>query len=127
MANSGPGQVDVSPAELDRVARRAAIRANLKNEFNRKHYNPYRYIYHVDMNDPAVSRFMAAKVSRYDYWKPTWKSFFGWAGMTIVPVIAYGYYLKCARDEQERLYRSGAVATKDRTYKWTWVSSQIGI
>ena len=41
--------VDVSPEELDRIQRRAAIRSKLRNEFNRICYNPYRQIYRIEL------------------------------------------------------------------------------
>jgi hypothetical protein len=40
---------DISPIELDKINRRAAIRKELKAEFNRKMYNPYRQIYRIEM------------------------------------------------------------------------------
>ena len=39
--------VDISFEELDKIKRRADIRRNLQNEFNRVIYNPYRQVYRV--------------------------------------------------------------------------------
>lgn len=40
---------DVSPEEMDRIKRRAEIRARLKAEFNRQYYNPYRQVYQAEL------------------------------------------------------------------------------
>ena len=50
-------QFDTSRAELDRVARRAAIRRQLKAEFNRINDNPYRHVYNVEIVSSSYQTF----------------------------------------------------------------------
>ncbi|CAG2106750.1 unnamed protein product [Medioppia subpectinata] len=46
---SGPNQYHESAQEIERIQRRAQIRRNLKSEFNRIYYNPYKAAAHVEM------------------------------------------------------------------------------
>lgn len=46
--------IDYSPEELDRIRRRQEIRRNLKAEFNRQAYNPYRQVYRVELVSRCV-------------------------------------------------------------------------
>lgn len=117
--------VDVSPAEWDRVQRRVAIRQQLKTEFNRQNYNPYRYVYRVELLDPAIQRFMAARASRYEYWKPTWKGFWGFMGLQIFPILFYSMYLTWEQRTKEMKYRSGEISYRDRKGKHVFVPDHV--
>lgn len=37
---------------------------------------------------------MAAHKSRYDYWKPTWKQFFFFFGVQILPILLFARRLR---------------------------------
>ena len=41
--------LDYSPEQLDRIRRRQDIRRELKDEFNRQCYNPYRNVYRIEL------------------------------------------------------------------------------
>lgn len=41
--------IDYSPDELDRIRRRQEIRRELKDEFNRQCYNPYRNVFRIEL------------------------------------------------------------------------------
>lgn len=75
--------------------------------------------------DPAVQRFMAARASHYDYWRPTWKSFWFFIGVQIVPMIGYSYMLAYEAKTKETAYREGRVPAKDRLYKHIFVSDNL--
>ena len=42
-------QYHESPEEIERIHRRREIRSKLQAEFNRKAYNPYRYVNHIEI------------------------------------------------------------------------------
>lgn len=44
-----PPQYDLSPEEIDKIRRRRDIRRNLKEQFNRIYYEPYRYLNRVEL------------------------------------------------------------------------------
>jgi hypothetical protein len=117
--------VDVSAAEFDRIQRRAAMRAELKAEFNRQEYNPYRMAYRVEFHDPAVERFMAARVHMFDYWKPTWKSFWGFVAVNIAPIGIYAAYLTIEGRDRETKFRSGEIDPRARGWKTNYVPDNL--
>ena len=71
---------------------------------------------------------MAARASRYEFTKPTWKSFFLYFGVILPPMVFVGWYMDrervgppvclsrslpltpiCPQVKKERLYRSGLI------------------
>ncbi|RWS04515.1 hypothetical protein B4U79_04276 [Dinothrombium tinctorium] len=110
----GDNQYDLSPYELDKIRRRREIRERLRHEFNKKYFNPYNSAYRVVPTDPMVQRFMAARVSFYDYWKPSWRSFFQWFGLQVAPVIVFTVLVTYERKNREKKYKSGEISYEER-------------
>jgi hypothetical protein len=121
----GDQQYDVSAAEMDRMKRRAEIRTKLQAEFNRMTYNPYRMVHRIEMLDPAVQRFMAAHVARFDYWKPDWKSFWIYLGTHFVPIALFAWVLGNDKTQFERKCRTGEISYHDREFKFGFTGSSI--
>ena len=117
--------IDVSAAEFDRIQRRAAIRSDLKAEFNRQLYNPYRKVYRVDFHDPAIERFMAARSACAEYWKPTWKSFWTFVGLQLVPIGLYSWWLTIEARDRENKFRSGEIDPRARGWKHNEVPDNL--
>jgi len=114
---TGLQQFDASAVEADKVRRRNQIRRQLKNEFNRLHYNPYKLASHVEILDPAIQRYMAMRASMYDYWKPSWRSFFTYFGLTFLPVFGFGYILMVRKRNFDMKCRTGEIPYELRKHK----------
>jgi len=113
----GSAQYDTSAMEVEQIRKRAEIRRALKQEFNRQYYDPYRFINQVEMLDPSIQRFMAMRASMYDYWKPTWKSFYTYYSMILIPILGTGHYDYKKKLKLDNQVRSGQLKYEDRLYK----------
>ncbi|KAI2805681.1 hypothetical protein RDWZM_008872 [Blomia tropicalis] len=103
-----------SPEELDRIKRRREIRMRLQHEFNRVAYSPYRMAHHVEVLDPAVSRYTAMRASIYEYWKPNWSNFWKFAFLTHIPIalLSYRLYTKMVKVDED--CKSGKIPYEKR-------------
>lgn len=63
-------------------------------------------------------RFQAMRVSHYDHFKPTYKSFKTGFFTVVFPIVAFALAFKYERDSREEKYRNGEVAYKDRLFKF---------
>ncbi|CAG2106752.1 unnamed protein product [Medioppia subpectinata] len=111
---SGPNQYHESAQEIERIQRRAQIRRNLKSEFNRIYYNPYKAAAHVEMLDPAVQRFMAMRATYWQYWKPSWRSFANFFVASFLPIWGWGYFINYKRREFDAKCRTGEIRVHQR-------------
>lgn len=58
------------------------------------------------------------RVSHYDHFKPTGRSFKVGFFSVIFPIVAFAFAFKYERDGREEKYRTGQVAYKDRLFKF---------
>lgn len=58
------------------------------------------------------------RVSHYDHFKPTFKSFKVGFLTVVFPILFFAFAFKYERDYKEDLYRTGKVAYKDRLFKF---------
>jgi len=94
--------------------------AELRKEFFKQTNNPYRHMtaeggHHFD---PAMYRFQAMRVSHYDHFKPTYKSFKTGFFCVVFPIVFFALAFKWQRDGNEEKFRTGQVAYKDRWFKF---------
>lgn len=57
------------------------------------------------------------RVSGVEHFKPTSKTLQALM-IVVVPMLAYGYWIKSDRDAREQEFRTGQVAYKDRRFKF---------
>lgn len=63
-------------------------------------------------------RFNAMRVSHYEHFKPTFRSFKVGFLLVVGPILATAYLFKSTRSAQEEKFRTGQVAYKDRLFKF---------
>jgi NADH dehydrogenase (ubiquinone) 1 beta subcomplex subunit 4 len=63
-------------------------------------------------------RFQAMRVSNYEHFKPTFKSFKTGFLCVVAPILVMAYVFQWERKGKEDLYRTGQVAYKDRLFKF---------
>lgn len=63
-------------------------------------------------------RFQAMRVSHFDHFKPTFRSFkLGFLGV-VLPIILFAKAMEYERAGREAKYKTGQVAYKDRLFKF---------
>lgn len=65
-----------------------------------------------------MQRFQAMRVSNFEHFKPTLKSFGTGMFVVVLPIIAYTWFLKYERDTREAAVRTGQVSYRDRKFKF---------
>ncbi|KAF2365988.1 NADH:ubiquinone oxidoreductase subunit NDUFB4 [Trinorchestia longiramus] len=100
------------------IEKRAKMKANLKAQFIRQQYNPYRFINgNEPIFDPAVQRWMSMRACTQDFFKATPKtSYLGL--LNILPVAVLTYIVHNLRAKNENMYRSGEISYRDRHPKF---------
>lgn len=68
--------------------------------------------------DLGLARFQAMRVSNFEHFKPTGRSFKIGMLTVVLPIVGYAWMLKRERDAREAQYRTGQVAYKDRRFKF---------
>jgi NADH dehydrogenase (ubiquinone) 1 beta subcomplex subunit 4 len=58
------------------------------------------------------------RVSHYEHFKPTYRSFKTGFLCVVFPILAFAYAFKWERDGKEEKYRTGKVAYADRMFKF---------
>ncbi|CAK6971252.1 NADH dehydrogenase 1 beta subcomplex subunit 4 [Thunnus albacares] [Scomber scombrus] len=96
---------DVRRAEEDR----AAIRANLKRQYQMQLNNPHRKEL---IEDPALTRWVFARTNPYTYFKPTYKTSLIGAMFGVVPLFVLYYVFKTDRDRKEEQIKAGTLERK---------------
>ncbi|XP_055595276.1 uncharacterized protein LOC129745913 [Uranotaenia lowii] len=99
---------------------KAARRAALRNEYWRTMTNPHAHLHgeSTGVFDAGIARFQAMRVSHFEHFKPTGKTFKIGMLMTVIPIVVYSWMMKNERDGREHQYRTGQVAYKDRRFKF---------
>ncbi|KAH8306010.1 hypothetical protein KR018_010741 [Drosophila ironensis] len=102
------------------VKRKHEHTLKLRNEYLKQSSNPYRHATGEGgtVFDAGLSRFQAMRVSHYEHFKPTGKSFRTGLFAVVLPITLYAWALKSERDCREQKYRTGQVAYKDRQFKF---------
>ncbi|BFG03846.1 uncharacterized protein DMAD_02975 [Drosophila madeirensis] len=92
----------------------------LRNEYLKQSSNPFRHATGEGgtVFDAGLARFQAMRVSNYEHFKPTGKSFRTGLFAVVLPIVIYAWALKSERDGREEQYRTGQVAYKDRQFKF---------
>jgi len=111
-------QYDVAAEEVRKVAARRELRARMKDYYQKERGHPYKQGGGGYLFDPAVQRFMSARATKYDFFKPTGRGFFNYFASVWLPIFGFAYYLRWYRGRKEQKLRSGQVAYKDRDFKY---------
>ncbi|KAG8009406.1 NADH dehydrogenase [ubiquinone] 1 beta subcomplex subunit 4 [Nibea albiflora] len=89
---------------------RAALQANLKREYQMQLNNPHRKEL---VEDPALTRWVHARASPYNYFRPTLKTSLLGAMFGVVPLFALYFIFRTDRDRKEAQIKDG---TMKRTF-----------
>ncbi|XP_050296023.1 NADH dehydrogenase [ubiquinone] 1 beta subcomplex subunit 4 [Anthonomus grandis grandis] len=113
-------QLDVSPEARQIAEEKTQRKLVLRNEFLKLKSDPFRHAIGEGgaVFDSKFLRLQSMQVHYYDYFKPKGKNVLSGILMMVVPMFAYGYFIKSQRDDLEAKYRRGEVAYKDRDSKW---------
>lgn len=65
-----------------------------------------------------MQRFQAMRVSHFEHFKPTAKSFGMGMACVVLPIVGYCWFLKNERDGREAAVRTGQVSYRDRKFKF---------
>lgn len=68
--------------------------------------------------DAAMQRYIAMKVSGFEYFKPSGKNVLYGLAFMVIPMVGFGYLVQKTRNDQEARIRRGEVAYKDRNFKF---------
>ncbi|KAM8822697.1 NADH dehydrogenase [ubiquinone] 1 beta subcomplex subunit 4 [Spinachia spinachia] len=88
---------------------RAALRANLKRQYQVQLNNPHRKAL---IHDPALIRWEFARANPYTTFRPTMKTSLMGALFGIVPIVGFYFIFKTDRDKKEAQYKAGTVNPK---------------
>ncbi|KAH7641432.1 NADH dehydrogenase (ubiquinone) B15 subunit [Dermatophagoides farinae] len=113
----GKKQYWESPEEIEKIMKRREIRHRLQQEFNRINYNPYRMQQHIELLDPAISRYSAMRASIYEHWKPNWRGFWKWSFVSYIPIVLMAYRLTGYMQEVNADCRTGAIPYERREFR----------
>uniref|UniRef100_A0A3Q3QHE0 NADH dehydrogenase [ubiquinone] 1 beta subcomplex subunit 4 n=1 Tax=Monopterus albus TaxID=43700 RepID=A0A3Q3QHE0_MONAL len=91
---------DFRRAEEDR----AAIRANLKRQYQLQLNNPLRKEL---IEDPALTQWVYARTNPYPHFRPTYKTSLLGAVFGVVPLFVMYYIFKTDRDRKEEQIKAG--------------------
>uniref|UniRef100_Q6IDF5 NADH dehydrogenase [ubiquinone] 1 beta subcomplex subunit 4 n=1 Tax=Drosophila melanogaster TaxID=7227 RepID=Q6IDF5_DROME len=110
----------LSNEEQEFIKRKHEATLKLRQEFLKQSSNPYRHATGEGgtVFDAGLARFQAMRVSNYEHFKPTGKSFRTGLFAVVLPIALYAWALKAERDGREEKYRTGQVAYKDRQFKF---------
>uniref|UniRef100_UPI0037E99DB3 NADH dehydrogenase [ubiquinone] 1 beta subcomplex subunit 4 n=1 Tax=Semicossyphus pulcher TaxID=241346 RepID=UPI0037E99DB3 len=89
---------------------RAALRANLKRQYQTQLNNPHRKEL---IEDPALTRWVYARTNPYPHFRPTFKTSLLGAMFGVVPLFVLYFVFKTDRDRKEAMIKAG---TLDRKY-----------
>ncbi|XP_072932466.1 NADH dehydrogenase [ubiquinone] 1 beta subcomplex subunit 4 [Epargyreus clarus] len=108
----------ISESEYQVIQKQAARRAELRKEFLKQRTNPWKnaaeagYVF-----DPAHQRFVALKVTQFEYFKPNRSNALFGIFAVVVPMLTYGYLIWNQRNDREQKIRRGELVYKDRLFK----------
>uniref|UniRef100_E6ZIJ4 NADH dehydrogenase [ubiquinone] 1 beta subcomplex subunit 4 n=1 Tax=Dicentrarchus labrax TaxID=13489 RepID=E6ZIJ4_DICLA len=88
---------------------RAALRANLKREYQIQLNNPHRKEL---IEDPALTHWVKARASPYTYFRPTFKTSLLGAMFGVAPLFILYFIFKTDRDRKEAQIAAGTLERK---------------
>ncbi|TMS08962.1 NADH dehydrogenase [ubiquinone] 1 beta subcomplex subunit 4 [Larimichthys crocea] len=88
---------------------RAALRAELKRQYQTQLNNPHRKEL---IEDPALTRWVYARANPYTYFRPTFKTSLLGAMFGVVPLFALYFIFKTDRDRKEAQIKAGTLERK---------------
>ncbi|XP_060920394.1 NADH dehydrogenase [ubiquinone] 1 beta subcomplex subunit 4 [Labrus mixtus] len=88
---------------------RAAIRANLKRQYQMQLNDPHRKAL---VDDPALTRWVYARANPYPFFRPTFKTSLLGAMFGVVPLVVLYYVFKTDRDRKEAMIKAGTLDRK---------------
>ncbi|XP_039982669.1 NADH dehydrogenase [ubiquinone] 1 beta subcomplex subunit 4 [Xiphias gladius] len=100
---------NLSPEQRRAEEDRAAVRANLKRQYQTQLNNPHRKEL---IEDPALTRWVYARANPYLYFKPTYKTSLLGTMFGVVPLFALYYIFKTDRDQKEEQIKAGTLERK---------------
>jgi len=105
--------------ELDKAARRSAIRTALKQEYFVKYFNPFRLVHAEPVLDSGLQRYMAARAKQHEYFKVTWPTM-RFMFMEVAQFGVFMYVCHQYRVRREASFRNGEVKPRDRPDRWLY-------
>ncbi|XP_028289003.1 NADH dehydrogenase [ubiquinone] 1 beta subcomplex subunit 4 [Parambassis ranga] len=100
---------NLSPDQRRTEEARAAIRADLKRQYQTQLNNPHR---NELIEDPALNRWVFARANPYSYFKPTFKTSLLGAMFGVVPLFVLYFVFKTDRDRKEQQINAGTLERK---------------
>ncbi|XP_023272701.1 NADH dehydrogenase [ubiquinone] 1 beta subcomplex subunit 4 [Seriola lalandi dorsalis] len=100
---------NLSPDQRRAEEDRAALRANLKRQYQTQLNNPLRKEL---IEDPALTRWVYARANPYLYFKPSYKTSLLGAMFGVVPLFVLYYVFKTDRNRKEEQIKAGILARK---------------
>ncbi|XP_034562697.1 NADH dehydrogenase [ubiquinone] 1 beta subcomplex subunit 4 [Notolabrus celidotus] len=88
---------------------RAALRANLKRQYQTQLNNPHRKEL---VEDPALTRWVYARTNPYPNFRPTFKTSLLGALCGVVPLFGLYFLFKTDRDRKEAMIKAGTLDRK---------------
>ncbi|XP_041670515.1 NADH dehydrogenase [ubiquinone] 1 beta subcomplex subunit 4 [Cheilinus undulatus] len=88
---------------------RAALRANLKRQYQTQLNNPHRKEL---IEDPALTRWVYARANPYPHFRPTFKTSLLGTLFGVVPLFALYAIFKTNRDKKEAMIKAGTLDRK---------------
>jgi len=108
---------DVTAAEKQAIAERAARRDALRAEYRKKVTNPFRgvggYVF-----DPAVQRFLSMRANHFEQFKPAPKNALFGLVFTVFPFVFFWWKFEKDRLDLDGKCRRGEIAYGDRNWKY---------
>lgn len=99
----------ISPEHRRAEEDRAALRANLKRQYQTQLNNPHRQEL---IEDPALTRWVYARANPYATFRPTFKTSLLGVMFGVFPLFALYYIFKTDRDKREEQIKAGTLERK---------------
>ncbi|XP_018548627.1 NADH dehydrogenase [ubiquinone] 1 beta subcomplex subunit 4 isoform X2 [Lates calcarifer] len=100
---------NLSPDHRRTEEERAALRANLKRQYQMQFNNPHK---RELIEDPALTRWVQARANPYQYFRATNKTSLLGAMFGVVPLFVMYYIFKTDRDRREEQIKAGTLERK---------------
>ncbi|KAM9337356.1 NADH dehydrogenase [ubiquinone] 1 beta subcomplex subunit 4 [Symphorus nematophorus] len=100
---------NLSPEYRRAEEERAAIRADLKRQYQLQLNNPHRKGL---VEDPALTRWVHARANPYPFFRPTFKTSLLGVMFGVVPLFALYFIFKTDRDRKEAQIKAGTLERK---------------
>ncbi|RVE58900.1 hypothetical protein OJAV_G00198650 [Oryzias javanicus] len=100
---------NLSPEYRRAEEARAAVRANLKRQYQLQLNNPHRKEL---VDDPALTRWVYARANPYPHFRATKKTSLLGAMFGVFPLVFFYYLFKTDRDRKEEQIKAGTLVRK---------------